>query len=279
MGAVVHRVSAWDGLPLAVHEWDAGDAHTPLLCLPGLVRTGNDFLEVAHAVGAGRRVVAPDYPGRGDSGRTAEIVRYGPEACLRDVLDLCAALHLHQVIAVGTSFGGLLAMGLAAARPTLLRGVVLNDVGPNLGTAGSDFVRRFIADDPALPDLDACAAHLRALLPHLSLTTDADWRHMATLTYEPGADQKFHPRWDTAIARLLQAPTPPLWPLFGALAHVPLLLVWGEASDILLPPTVAAMRAARPDMAVVSLPGIGHAPTLTEAPVLHALATFLERVG
>jgi pimeloyl-ACP methyl ester carboxylesterase len=279
MGALVHRIRAWDGLPLAVHEWDAGNAHTPLLCLPGLVRTGNDFFEVAHAVGAGRRVVAPDYAGRGASGRSADITRYAPEACLRDVLDLCAALHLHRVIAVGTSFGGLLAMGIATARPTLLRGVVLNDIGPDVGTAGAGFVRRFVADDPALPDLDACAAHLRALLPHLSLTTDAQWRSMARLTYEAGADGKFHPRWDTAIARLLDAPTPPLWPLFGALAHLPLLLVWGEASDILLPPTVAAMGAARPDMAVVSLPGIGHAPTLTEPPVLEALKTFLARTG
>jgi pimeloyl-ACP methyl ester carboxylesterase len=278
MDALVHRIAAWDGLTLAVHEWDAGDAHAPLLCLPGLVRTGNDFAALSAALGAGRRVVAPDYAGRGASGRSADISRYAPEACLRDVLDLCAALHLHHVIAVGTSFGGLLAMGIAAIRPTLLRGVILNDVGPEIGTEGSDFVRRFVADDPALPDLDACAAHLRALL-HLSLTTEADWRRMAALTYQQGADQKFHPQWDTAIARLLQAPTPPLWPLFGALAHVPLQLVWGEASDILLHPTVSAMRAARPDMEVVSLPGIGHAPTLTEPPVLHALKTFLERTG
>jgi hypothetical protein len=41
--------------------------------------------------------------------------------------------------------------------------------------------------------------------------------------------------------------------------------------------TIAAMRAARPDMEIVSLPGIGHAPTLTEPPALHALKTFLER--
>jgi pimeloyl-ACP methyl ester carboxylesterase len=85
--------------------------------------------------------------------------------------------------------------------------------------------------------------------------------------------------WDTAIARLLNDPPPPLWPLFGALAHVPLLLARGEASDILLAPTVAAMRAARPDMVVVSLPGIGHAPTLAEPSVLQAIAALLERVG
>jgi pimeloyl-ACP methyl ester carboxylesterase len=276
---VIHHISAWDGLALAVHEWDAGDAHTPLLCLPGLVRTGEDFVVLARALGAGRRVVAPDYAGRGASGRSAQVARYAPEACLRDLLDLCAALHLHQVIVIGTSFGGLLGMGLGAARPTLLRGVVLNDIGPEIGTAGGDFVRRFVADDQALPDLDAGATHLRAMLPHLSLDTDAAWRRMAALTYIQGSDGRFHPHWDTAIARLLRDPTPPLWPLFGALAHLPLQLVWGEISDILLPRTVAAMRAARPDMAVVSLPCIGHAPSLAEPPVLHAIGTFLERIG
>ena len=116
-GTVIHHISAWDGLSLAVHEWDAGDAHTPLLCLPGLVRTGEDFVVLARALGAGRRVVAPDYAGRGASGRSAKVARYAPEACLRDLLDLCAALHLHQVIAVGTSFGGLLAHGPGRGPP------------------------------------------------------------------------------------------------------------------------------------------------------------------
>lgn len=279
MDAVVHRIAAWDGLPLAAHEWDDGDVLTPLLCLPGLVRTGGDFAELARAAGGGRRVVAPDYAGRGASGRSADVTRYAPEPCLRDVLDLCAALHLHAVIAIGTSFGGLLGMGLAATRPSLLRGMVLNDIGPEIGTDGGDFVRRFVAEDPALPDLDACVAYLRARLPPLSLATDAAWRRMAALTYAPAADGRFRPMWDTAIAKLLNRPPPPLWPLFGALAHVPVLLAHGEASDILLPATVAAMRSARPDMTVVALPGIGHAPTLAEPPVLRALATFLERLA
>jgi pimeloyl-ACP methyl ester carboxylesterase len=278
MDAVIHRIMAWDGLPLVAHEWDAGDTGTPLLCLPGLVRTGEDFYELAQLVGAGRRVVAPDYAGRGASGRSTDVTRYSPEACLRDVLDLCAALHLHAIVAIGTSFGGLLAMGIGAARPTLLRGVVLNDIGPEVGTAGGDFVRRFVADDPALADLDACVAHLRARLRNLSLETDAAWRRMAGLTYAKGADGRFHPTWDTAIAKLLGARPPPLWPLFGGLAHIPVLLAWGEVSNILLPETVAAMRAARPDMAVVSLPGIGHVPTLTELSVLNALTVFLQRI-
>lgn len=279
MDAIVHRISAWDGLSLVAREWRDGDARTPILCLPGIVRTSGDFENLARALGTGRRVVAPDYPGRGQSERARDIARYAPEACLRDVLDICAALHLHQVIAIGTSFGGLLSMGMAAMRPTLFRAVVLNDVGPELGTRGTEFVRQFVGHDPAFADLDAAVAHLRAVLPPLSLDGDEAWRAMAALTYVPDGDGRLRPSWDTRIARLLDGKTPDLWALFGALAHLPLLLVRGEASDILLPDTVARMQAMRPDMTVVSLPGIGHAPTLVEPEVLAALHAFVDRVA
>lgn len=279
MDEIVHRLSAWDGLLLQVREWHSGEAHPPVLCLPGIVRTGGDFAGVAAALGAGRRVIAPDYAGRGGSGRSRDPGRYAPDACVRDVLDICAALHVHDALAIGTSFGGLLCMALAAARPGLLRAVVLNDVGPDIGGGGADFVRRFVATDPALENLDAAIAHLRGLLPSMSLETDADWQTMARLTYAPAPDGRWRPLWDTRIAGLLSQPIPDLWILFDALASKPLLLVRGEASDILLPETVARMRAVRPDMEVTSLPGIGHAPTLAEPLVVAALSRFLERVA
>ena len=279
MDEIVHRLSAWDGLSLQVREWRSGEAHPPVLCLPGIVRTGGDFAGVAAALGAGRRVIAPDYAGRGGSGRSRDPRRYAPDACVRDILDICAALHVHDALAIGTSFGGLLCMALAAARPRLLRAVVLNDVGPDIGGGGADFVRRFVATDPALENLDAAIAHLRGLLPSMSLETDADWQTMARLTYAPAPDERWRPLWDTRIAGLLSQPIPDLWILFDALASKPLLLVRGEASDILLPETVARMRAVRPDMEVTSLPGIGHAPTLAEPLVVAALSRFLERVA
>ena len=278
MDAIVHRISAWDGLPLVVREWRDGDAHAPLLCLPGIVRTSGDFATLAQELGAGRRVVSPDYPGRGQSGRSRDIARYTPEACLRDVLDICAALHLHHAIAIGTSFGGLLSMGLAAVRPSLFRAIVLNDIGPELGHGGTSFVRRFIGTDVAFADLDTAVAHLRAILPPLSLNGDDAWRTMTELTYGPDGDGRLRPLWDTRIARLLNGRTPDLWALFRGLAYLPLLLVCGGASDLLLPATVQRMLAVRPDMAVITLPGIGHAPTLAEPEVLAALRAFLEQV-
>jgi pimeloyl-ACP methyl ester carboxylesterase len=278
MNPLIHRISAWDGLSLAVREWHGGDAHRPLLCLPGLVRTSGDFSPLAAALGTGRRVIALDYAGRGDSGRARDVSRYAPEACVRDVLDVCAALHVDGAVGIGTSFGGLLCMGIVAARHSLLHAVVLNDVGPEIGGDGADFVRRFVATDPALPSLEDCIAHLRAVLPPLSLHSDEDWQAMAQLTYASGVDGRWHPVWDTQIAELLRRDTPDLWPLFGAMAHMKLLLVRGEASNILQPETVARMAAIRPDMTVERLPGIGHAPTLAEPTIVAALGAFLERV-
>lgn len=280
MAARIHRLSAWDGLPLCVREWSAGDwqAGPAILGRPGLVRTGADFETLATSLGRGHRVVAVDYPGRGDSGRARDVRRYTPEACARDIMDICAALHLHRVVAVGTSFGGLLAMGLAVARPGLIAALVLNDIGPAIGAEGSDFVRYFVGLDPAFESLQACVTFLRAKLPPLSLHTEEAWRRVAELTYAPGPDGRFHPVWDTRIAGLLNGRLPDLWSLFGALSHVPLLLVRGELSNILLPETVARMQALRPDMAVAVLPGIGHAPILTEPVALAALTAFLEPV-
>ena len=276
MDPVTHTIPARDGLPIHVLEWNAGHRLPPILCLPGLVRTSADFEAVAPAIGSERRIIAIDYPGRGESGRSRDIERYAPEACARDVMDVCAALHIHGAIAIGTSFGGLLSMGLAVARPGLIRAAVLNDIGPDIGSGGADFVRGFVGKDPALESLDACVSYLQTNLPPLSLDTEGAWRRMAELTYAQGADGRFHPVWDTRIAMLLSRPAPDLWPLFGALAQRPVRLIRGAGSDSLLPDTVARMQTVHPSMRVVTLPGIGHAPILTEPPALGAIRTFLE---
>ncbi len=259
---------------MRVVEWGGG-AGVPLLCLPGLVRTSGDFAGVAARHGGDRRVVALDYAGRGGSAWAGSVARYAPAAILRDVMDVCAAVHLHRAVVIGTSFGGLLAMGLGAARPGLLAGVVLNDIGPEIGQEGAGRVRRFIGEDPALADLGAVVAHLRRMLPDLSLHGEGEWREFAALTYAAGADERWHPRWDTRIAEVAGTRLPDLWPLFGGLAAVPLLLVHGGRSTLLLAETVARMRAARPDMAVARVPQSGHAPTLAEPEAVAALDAFL----
>ncbi len=263
-------VSTWDGLNLKLYQWGDGPG-VPLLCLPGLVRTGDDFATIAARYGHARRVVSLDYLGRGGSDWPAEASRYGPEATLRDVMDVCAALHLHRVGVIGTSFGGLLAMGLAMARPTLLAGVVLNDIGPELGAPGADSVLDFISDTPIMPSQDAAMTYLRGQLRDGMRADAIGWEDLARLTYAQAPDGTWRPHWDRRTAILMQGAPRPLWPLFHALPDIPLLLLHGSLSRLLTDDGVAAMRAARPAMPVVEVENVGHAPTLAEPDVLAAL--------
>jgi len=269
-------IRARDGLMLSALDHPGPEGRTPILCLSGLTRGAHDFAALAARHAGTRRVVALDHAGHGDSARPADIARYGIAQSLGDVLDTMAALHCPRAVIVGTSFGGILAMVLAVIRPSAIAGVVLNDIGPTIEDVGLDFVQNFVARDPALGSLAEAVAYLRATLPPLRLN-EAEWEHFASLTYAPGADGAWHPRWDTRIAQALrgQGAPPPLWGAFGALAHAPLMLVRGAVSDLLSATTAQRMRAMRPDMAFVEVPGCGHCPTLREPPVTAAMDAFL----
>ena len=122
--------------------------------------------------------------------------------------------------------------------------------------------------------------HLRATLPPLTLD-EAGWRRFAAGTYRAGDDGRWHPRWDIRIAQAMQAggAMPSLWAPFGALAHVPLMLLRGELSALLSAETAQRMRRERPDMAFLNVPETGHCPTLEEAIVAPALDRFLDAIA
>jgi pimeloyl-ACP methyl ester carboxylesterase len=252
-------------------------ARTPLLCLPGLVRTGGDFAHLAERHAPRRLVVAPDYPGRGGSDRALLWRRYLPERILKDVIDVCSALGLRRVVAIGTSLGAVLAMALATVRPRLVTAALLNDAGPVLDPRGLGFVRGFVGHDHAQPSLGDAIAFLRRTLPWLSLATEHEWREMALLTFRKGEDGAWRANWDTRIARVLDRKMAgELWDLFAPLSRLPALLVRGGASDVLSAETAAAMRARFPGLLYAELPGVGHAPTLSEPGLAEQVDAFLE---
>jgi pimeloyl-ACP methyl ester carboxylesterase len=280
-GPRVRRLRARDGLLLAAREWpgpeDSGD-RPPVLCLPGISRNARDFTAVAERLAERRRVVALDHAGHGDSEYAEDPARYAFPRALSDVLDAMAALHLHRVAIIGTSFGGVLAMALGVVRPGCLAAVVLNDVGPRIEASGLNGAAEIIGSDPAAASLAAAADWLRPRLPPLGIADQAGWLEMADATYAEGPDGCWHPRWDLRLAGLLRAGAgaTQLWPLFGGLASVPLMLIWGQESTVLAPATVQRMRRERPDMDFLTLPGIGHAPLLAEPRSLDAIERFLD---
>ncbi|MGH7078532.1 MAG: alpha/beta fold hydrolase [Acetobacteraceae bacterium] len=69
-----------------------------------------------------RPAFALNYAGLGRSGRSRDDHRYATDACVQDTLAVAADLHTDRAVVIGTSFGGLLAMGLSAVRRGLPKG-------------------------------------------------------------------------------------------------------------------------------------------------------------
>jgi pimeloyl-ACP methyl ester carboxylesterase len=274
-----------DNLRLYVQDWGDPDwTAIPVLCLHGLVRNSRDFESLARHLSRPdaakpRRVIVPDMRGRGRSARDPDWKNYNARNYVEDIRHLLASLGIHRVIAIGISMGGLLSIGLATAMPTALAALVVDDVGPEIGRAGSGRILQYISTDRPQPDWAAAAHEMRKLLPTLSLRTDEEWLDFARATFAAGSDGQLHFDWDTNIAKPLQAEmageTGNLWNLWRAVGKRPALVIRGGLSDILSAETLLRMQAEKPDLVHFTLPGVGHAPTLNEPPVRVVLDDFL----
>lgn len=274
--------SARDGLRLYFRDYGDPLSHgTPLVCLSGLTRNSKDFHALASRAAHHRRVVCPDYRGRGRSPHDPDWRNYAPARILNDVVQLLAATNLHRVVVCGVSFGGFLAMGLGVVAPTALAGVILDDVGPEVDPKVGGQILAYVAADRPQPDWDSAVAEVKARFPDLSRRDDSAWRRFAEGTYREGEDGRLHVDWDPAIARpLRQTRGRPAdyWPLYRSLRRLPVLAIRGGLSDVLSPATLARMAAEKPDLIQVTLPDVGHAPMLDEPEAETAIDDFLERI-
>jgi len=105
---------------------DRGEGR-PLVCLHAIGHGARDFEAFAGALVPAHRVIALDWPGHGASGGDdvpPSAVRYA--AVLEAFLE---RLALGPAVLVGNSIGGAAAIRLAAARPDLVAGLVLENPG------------------------------------------------------------------------------------------------------------------------------------------------------
>lgn len=278
-------VTTHDGLKLHVQTFGARPAAvTPVVCLPGLARTCADFGPLAAALSSGREpachVVALDYRGRGRSDHDRNPSNYNLATELADLLTVITALDLAPAVFIGTSRGGILAMLLAAARPTAIAGVVLNDVGPVIEVQGLARIKSYVGRLPAPTSFSDAAAILRRLFAaQFPKLTEDEWMAFARRSFEEDGG-RLRPTYDPNIAITLEGidlaqPLPPLWAEFDALAGVPVMVIRGANSDLLSEATVAAMRERRPDLMAIEVPDQGHAPLLSEPGIIAQIDAFI----
>lgn len=272
-----------DGLRLHMKDWGAASTALPVVCLPGLSRTADDFDALAARLSPTRRVVALDYRGRGLSDRDPDWKHYDLFLENIDILTVLEATGIEAAIFVGTSRGGLHTMLMTGTRPKALRAVVLNDIGPVLDVEGLRRIQSYVGKLPRPTSWAGAVEIAKGIMgAHFTGLSEADWEAYARQTFEE-TEAGFAPRYDAAIMKAfaqmdLDKPIPALWPQFDALAPVPVLAIRGENSDLLSPQTLAEMARRHPHFEAMTVPGQGHAPLLRDEPTLARIEAFIARV-
>lgn len=280
--------SAQDGLRLHARIYGADRADTrPIVCLPGLTRNARDFHEIATFLAAQPhigRVVAFDYRGRGLSAYDADWKNYNVGTEADDILAGTAALGIDRAGFIGTSRGGLIIFAIAAKRPTLLDGVVLNDIGPVIEGDGLAQIRANLIRTPESATFEEAVAFQKSLheisFPALS---EEDWTRMVAALYREEAG-KLRPDYDSGLLKTLAGidfsrPLPVLWSQFAGLSHVSLLAIRGSRSRLLSENTLDEMARNHPGLETIIVEGQGHAPLLETGDLPARIADFITQGG
>jgi pimeloyl-ACP methyl ester carboxylesterase len=272
-----------DGLTLHYRNYPGpeGTAKLPVLCMHGLTRNARDFGPLAEALSATRRVIVTEMRGRGMSDYAKISDTYSPLVYVQDVEKLLTEQGLERFAVVGTSMGGLMTMLMAAAKPGRMSAVVMNDIGPEIEASGVARISGYVGQGRSYPTWVHAARGLAEAHGGAFPKFDLDqWLEMAKRTMVVSQNGRIVFDYDMAIAEPFAKPgnaaPPNLWLAFEALSGVPMLLVRGGLSDLLSAETVRQMGARNPAMRMVTVPDVGHAPTLDEPEAREAILALLD---
>ncbi|MCV2354186.1 alpha/beta hydrolase [Paucibacter sp. B2R-40] len=294
---------------MAYWEWacsGAAAAKAPVLvCVHGLTRQGRDFDALARRMSESHRVICPDVAGRGRSDWLPQPFGYQIPTYVADMVVLLARLDVEQVDWVGTSMGGLIGMGLAALPASsdtagkagkadkagtaisLVRRMVLNDVGPELGFEALQRIGSYLGQHMSFDSLEQGAAYLSSISQGFGPHSAAQWAALSAPMFKPvqggagGVCLHYDPQLAAPFAQVsreaAEAGTAALWQAYDSLT-CPTLLLRGADSDLLSSATAQAMTQRGPRAQLHEFAGVGHAPTLVQADQIEVVREFFGAV-
>ncbi len=265
---------------LRVHYLDWGNPGAPpVVCVHGYTSSAQAFNALARRFHDRYHFVAMDVRGHGESAWSpAGAYQYRDQ--VGDLAAVVDKLGLSRFTLIGTSMGGIIAMAYAGAHPDRLTHLVLNDIGPDV-EVGSQRITQMVGGRPdEFGTLDDAMAYRRQVSPIVAGRALDDQRELALGVLRQRPDGRWIWKMDPAYIQQRVKIGPPerpaLWP---ALQRVtcPTLVVWGSDSDVLSEAQARHMADTLANGELVTVPGVGHAPTLVEPAVVSALERFLGR--
>jgi pimeloyl-ACP methyl ester carboxylesterase len=271
-----------DGLRLHYRDYAGDTSRPPIICIPGLTRNARDFEGVADRLAGEWRVICVELRGRGESAYAKDSMTYVPLTYMQDMEALIRELELERFILFGTSLGGLITMLLAMSDNSRIAGALINDIGPVVETRGIDHIRSYVGRSQSWPTWLHAARAMgeanRDRYPHWKLD---EWLVFTKRVCRLNSSGRIVLDYDMRIAEPFKLPGGDtgfdLWAAFAGLKGVPSLVLRGEHSDLLSVETVEKMAAQHQDLETVTVPGVGHAPTLEEPEAVAAIDRLLAR--
>ena len=265
---------------LRLHYLDFGNPSAPpLVCIHGLTANAHSFDGIAPKLSQRYHVISIDVRGRGDSG-WGPVSEYALPAYVSDLNGMLDGLKIPRTSLIGTSMGGMISMTFAVLFPGKVEKIVLNDIGPEIDPAGLKRIMDYVVEPPQeFKDIGAVVAYYRSIYPPVEHETDAvvaEWVRTSVKPTDRGTlTWKMDPGVRQALRDALKNPPPLIdtWKPYASI-KAPILVVRGGDSDILSAATAKKMCELSPNTKMVEVPGVGHAPFLTEPEAAKAIAEF-----
>ena len=260
--AVDHFVKVGD---LNLHYLEWGDAGAPpVIMIHGLTGNAHAFDLLAPHFAQRYHVISMDVRGRGDSDWAAN-GDYSNDAYVADLEGLRQALGFERFSLVGTSMGGRISLTYAGTYPDRVERTVLNDIGPEVDPRGGSRIASSSRDAvTTFAAIEEVMDWHRENRVGFAAMSDAQLRAAAGHAVKALAEGGYTWKMDPAVRSDPRRPDPEVsWQLARRIPG-PVLLVRGGDSDLLSPEIAQRMMAEMQDCSEVVVPGVGHAPTLSE---------------
>lgn len=167
-----------DGVEIAFVDEGTGD---PILLIHGFGSNLSVNWSVTGWIrtltGGGRRIIAFDNRGHGESGKPYEPSAYHPAEMAKDAANLLAHLNIGRADVMGYSMGARIATFLTLARPELVRSLIIGGLGMAMvdGMSGQDEIVAALE----APSLDAVHGETGRIYRKFADQTGADRKALA----------------------------------------------------------------------------------------------------
>ena len=160
--------------------------------------------------------------------------------------------------------------------------LVLNDNAPQLAETALARIKAYAGQPPVFDSMAELERFFRTAYTPFGWLSDLEWRKLTETSTRRLSDGRVTPHYDPSIVMQFteHADDYLIWPHYDAL-DLPVLLLRGEVSDLVLEPTAREMQTRGPGakglLEWIEVPGCGHAPALNVPDQFEAVLRCLRR--